>query len=260
LKVVTEPPMPLGTLRPDIPAGIGAVIERCLEKDPTKRYANAAELASALEPFVPPASRVLADRARLAMGTGSGARPAPPFGTGSTPTLQSGSGSTPGTSVPWGTDRVVTPSLPQSPQARPGALRLVVGAAAVGFAGLAGFLFLGRGPASVGSARPEAPVAVASSLPSPSPPPPVAAPPAAAAPAAVALASTAAPTPIATAQPAASSSAPALRPAAAPSAPAAQRGAPSPPANVAAILKTRPAVPSEPGKTTATDDDIPTIR
>ena len=260
LKVVTEAPMPLGTLRPDIPPGIGAVIERCLEKDPTKRFANAAELASALEPFVPPASRVLADRARLAMGTGSGARPAPPFGTGSTPTLQSGSGSTPGTSVPWGTDRVVTPSLPQAPQARPGTLRLVVGVAAVGLAGLAGFLFLGRGPASVGSARPEAPVAVASSLPSPSPPSPVAAAPAAAAPAPVALASTAAPTPLATAQPAASSSAPAPRPAAAPSAPAAQRGAPSPPANVAAILKTRPAVPSQPGKTTATDDDIPTIR
>ncbi len=256
LKVVTEPPMPLGPLRPDIPPGIGGVIERCLEKDPKKRFANAAELASALEPFVPPASRVLADRARLAMGAGSGARPAPPFGPGSTPTLQSGSGSTPGTSAPWGTDRVVTPSLQQVPQAKPGALRLVVGVSVAALAGLAGFLFLGRGPASVGSARPEAPVAAVSSLPPPAILPP------AAAPAPVALASTAAPTALATAVPAASSSTPAPPPSTAPSPPAqaAQRGAPAPPANVAAVLKSRPAVPTQPGKTTATDDDIPTIR
>ncbi len=269
LKVVTEPPMSLGALRPDIPSGMGAVIERCLEKDPKKRFANAAELASALEPFVPPASRVLADRARLAMGAGSGARPAPQFAPGSTPstpTLQSGSGSTPGTSAPWGTDRGATPSLQRAPEARPGAMRLVLGVAVAGLAGLAGFLFLGRGPASVGSARPETPAAVVSSLSpaslsAPGLPPPVVLPPAAA-PAPVALASTAAPTAPATALPAASSSASAPRPSAAPSAPAqaAQRGAPAPPANVAAVLKSRPAVPSQPGKTTAADDDIPTIR
>src|ERR1700722_8772202 len=71
LKVVTEPPMALATIRPEVPVGIVGVIERCLEKDPAKRFANAAELASALEPFVQPASRVLAERARLAMGIGS---------------------------------------------------------------------------------------------------------------------------------------------------------------------------------------------
>jgi len=111
LKVVTEPPIALNTLRPDVPVGIGAVIERCLEKDLKKRFANAAELASALEPFVHPGSRVLADRARLAMGSGSGARSAAPFAASapSSPAMQGSSGSTPGTSAPWGTDRVVTP-------------------------------------------------------------------------------------------------------------------------------------------------------
>ena len=77
LKVVTEPPMALATIRPEVPVGIVGVIERCLEKDPAKRFANAAELASALEPFVQPASRVLAERARLAMGIGSRASSLP---------------------------------------------------------------------------------------------------------------------------------------------------------------------------------------
>src|SRR5580698_5650073 len=77
LKVVTEPPMALATIRPEVPVGIVGVIERCLEKDAAKRFANAAELASALEPFVQPASRVLAERARLAMGIGSRASSVP---------------------------------------------------------------------------------------------------------------------------------------------------------------------------------------
>jgi eukaryotic-like serine/threonine-protein kinase len=67
LKVVTEPPLSLAELHPDVPTELVAIVTRCLDKDPTKRYANAAELASALEPFVHPASRLIAERARLAM-------------------------------------------------------------------------------------------------------------------------------------------------------------------------------------------------
>ncbi len=251
LKVVTEQPLSLAALRPDIPAGIGAVIERCLDKDPKRRFANAAELASGLEPFVQPGSRVLADRARLAMGAGSGAHSTSQVALAkSTPTLQSGSsGSTPGTSAPWGTDRVVTPAPQPSPRPSSGGLRVVVGAALVGLAALAGFLLLGRSPASVESARPEAPIAVAPSL----LPAAVAAPPAALV-----------PIDRATAQPAPSIPAPDPVPAAMPSASAsaAPRSAPSPAANFAATLKTKAAVPARPapGKTAATDDDIPTIR
>ncbi len=48
LKVVSEPPLSLATLRPDVPAEFLAVVARCLEKDPNARFANAAELATAL--------------------------------------------------------------------------------------------------------------------------------------------------------------------------------------------------------------------
>ncbi|MGH7272439.1 MAG: protein kinase domain-containing protein, partial [Polyangiaceae bacterium] len=74
LKVVSDPPQSLAALRPDVPKAMCDVVARCLEKDPARRFANAAELASALEPLAPPASRILAERARLAMSSGAGER------------------------------------------------------------------------------------------------------------------------------------------------------------------------------------------
>jgi serine/threonine protein kinase len=71
LKVVTEAPVPIDELRPDVPPAMAAVVMRCLEKDPDKRFNDAAELATALESFVTPASRVSIERARMVM---SGAR------------------------------------------------------------------------------------------------------------------------------------------------------------------------------------------
>jgi serine/threonine-protein kinase len=53
LKVVTEPPQSIASLRPELAPCLVAVIERCLEKDPAGRYADAAALAQALEPFAP---------------------------------------------------------------------------------------------------------------------------------------------------------------------------------------------------------------
>jgi eukaryotic-like serine/threonine-protein kinase len=69
LKVVSEPPRRLVALRPELPPDLAAVVERCLEKDPARRFANAAELATALEPFTPPTSHVVIERARMAMGS-----------------------------------------------------------------------------------------------------------------------------------------------------------------------------------------------
>ncbi len=67
LKVVGDPPLAMSLFRPDLPAALVDVVERCLQKEPAARYANAAELACALEPFAPRDARPLAERARLAM-------------------------------------------------------------------------------------------------------------------------------------------------------------------------------------------------
>jgi serine/threonine-protein kinase len=46
--VLNEPPSPMPS---DIPRGLSRVIARCLQKDPRRRYADVAELATALEEF-----------------------------------------------------------------------------------------------------------------------------------------------------------------------------------------------------------------
>jgi len=69
LKVVTEAPQSLKELREDIPQAMVDIVERCLKRDPKDRYANAAELALALEPLAPAESRITVERARVAMGT-----------------------------------------------------------------------------------------------------------------------------------------------------------------------------------------------
>jgi serine/threonine-protein kinase len=54
VQVITEPPPPVRSLRPDVPGGLEAVIQRCLEKDRRVRFSNVAEVARALVDFGPP--------------------------------------------------------------------------------------------------------------------------------------------------------------------------------------------------------------
>jgi hypothetical protein len=49
--VATEEPLPITALRPDAPAGLSAVVARCLHKKPDDRYQTAQELQQALLPF-----------------------------------------------------------------------------------------------------------------------------------------------------------------------------------------------------------------
>jgi tRNA A-37 threonylcarbamoyl transferase component Bud32 len=48
-----DPPPDIRKYRPDVPAGLAAVIDRLLRKDPNERYQTAAEVAAALAPFAP---------------------------------------------------------------------------------------------------------------------------------------------------------------------------------------------------------------
>jgi serine/threonine protein kinase len=48
-----DPPPEIRKYRPDVPAGLAAVIEKLLRKDPADRYQTAAEVAQALAPYCP---------------------------------------------------------------------------------------------------------------------------------------------------------------------------------------------------------------
>jgi serine/threonine protein kinase len=66
--ILNNPPEPLAALRADVPPGIQEIIDRCLQKDPSRRYASVAELARALALFGPPRSEISVDRIEHVLG------------------------------------------------------------------------------------------------------------------------------------------------------------------------------------------------
>ena len=67
LRIANGAPERLRAARPEAPAGLERVILRCLEKDRSKRYRDAGELAAALVEFGAPLVRTSADRTARAM-------------------------------------------------------------------------------------------------------------------------------------------------------------------------------------------------
>ena len=66
-RIMTEPPPPLRSVKPDVPPELEAVVVRCLDKEPQQRFQDVASLARALAPFATPEARVAAERiARMA--------------------------------------------------------------------------------------------------------------------------------------------------------------------------------------------------
>ncbi len=58
--ILEKKPAPLAVIAPDLPPGLGSVVERCLRRKPQDRFADLAELAEALAPFATKRSQSIA--------------------------------------------------------------------------------------------------------------------------------------------------------------------------------------------------------
>ena len=76
---------PLRAQRPEVPEGLARVVERCLERDPDRRYADVGALAKALAPFGPARSDVSVERISRILGEASIQPPANQTGRGAGP-------------------------------------------------------------------------------------------------------------------------------------------------------------------------------
>lgn len=166
-------PAALHELRPDVPQGLVAAVARCLEKDPARRFADVAELATALAPFASQRALRLVERAHRIVGSVPPVAPyssspparassAPPAGTATTsppPSLSPSAApaadhATPGGSAVAATGGVGHGTVPGWTGTRSAATAshaktyALVAAAALGVAGTAWFALRGtRAPA-----------------------------------------------------------------------------------------------------------------
>jgi len=79
LKVATDPTPTPSSVRADIPTSLDAVVLRCLEKDPSKRFQNVGELADALQAFASESVRDFARRVSSVLKMDSQPAPPPPL-------------------------------------------------------------------------------------------------------------------------------------------------------------------------------------
>jgi serine/threonine-protein kinase len=77
--IAADPPMPITSLRSDVPAGLEAVILRCLIKDREARFATVADLAVALKAFASPDTQHSVDRITRTLGRNTRPPPLPSY-------------------------------------------------------------------------------------------------------------------------------------------------------------------------------------
>jgi serine/threonine-protein kinase len=82
--ILQKTPAPLAQVRGDVPAGLAHVIDTCLKKEASERYANVAELARALAPFGPPRAEQSVERIEGVLGLRAASVQPPPLLTGQT--------------------------------------------------------------------------------------------------------------------------------------------------------------------------------
>jgi serine/threonine-protein kinase len=71
VSILQSPPIPLRSRRPDAPPQMEAIVTRCLEKDPARRFANVGELATALGELAPARARLSVERITRIVGGGA---------------------------------------------------------------------------------------------------------------------------------------------------------------------------------------------
>ncbi|HSY22547.1 MAG TPA: protein kinase [Polyangiaceae bacterium] len=86
-KIVADPPVPLRSRRPEISTALEGVVNRCLDKEVSRRFRSVADLATALRPFASSEGRLTIDRISRMVGsrpsmpslqdTGRGGTPVP---------------------------------------------------------------------------------------------------------------------------------------------------------------------------------------
>lgn len=147
-QIVADPPPPLSSARPDLPASLTSIVDRCLEKDRERRVQDVAELSRLLAPFAPAASTRSVERIhstlgvpwdRTVMNTNSTGTPADAMERTQVATTRTTLPSAAGdrTERPWTHDGRV--DLPKSRSA----LLVAIGAGALVVLGFGAYLLLG---------------------------------------------------------------------------------------------------------------------
>ncbi len=173
MKITESAPTPLAALRPDVPPGLVAVVERGMQKDPSGRFSSAREMARALEPYAR-ASGAARPRGTVAMSVQPPPTPQTPPGAPPPYGLTTGPPSPGGPALPLGPSPLAATApapmvhVAPTPEPRPaGGGHTTLIALLVGGAALLALIVVGGAVALLYVSRPDdaTPVAVASAAP-----------------------------------------------------------------------------------------------